>query len=85
MNNRMIRFLIGRILLVEAALLALPLAVAVLYHEPVKIFLIPMALLLCCGGLLAFRAPKSTAMFARDGLAIVALAWLAMSLFGALP
>ncbi|MEG1657675.1 MAG: TrkH family potassium uptake protein [Oscillibacter sp.] len=85
MNNRLIRFLIGRILLVEAALLTLPLAVTVLYHEPVKIFLIPMALLVLCGGLLAFRAPKSTAMFARDGLAIVALAWLAMSLFGALP
>ena len=33
MNTRMIGFLLGRILMVEAGLLALPLLVSVLYHE----------------------------------------------------
>ena len=33
MNTRMIGFLLGRILMVEAGLLVLPLLVSVLYHE----------------------------------------------------
>ena len=34
MNTRMIGFLLGRILMVEAGLLALPLLTALLYGEP---------------------------------------------------
>lgn len=85
MNYRMIRFVIGRILLVEAALLVLPLLVAVLYGEPFKDFVIPILMLLACGWILGLRAPESTALYARDGLAIVALAWVGMSVFGAFP
>ena len=81
----MIGFVIGRILLTEAALLALPMAVALLYGESAAPFLIPMALLVLCGLLLSARSPGRTALYARDGLAVVALAWITMSLFGALP
>ena len=81
----MIGFVIGRILLTEAALLALPMAVALLYGESAAPFLIPMALLVLCGLLLSARSPGRTALYARDGLAVVALAWIIMSLFGALP
>ena len=85
MNYRVICFAIGRILLVEAALLLLPMAVGLGYGESSIPFLIPMALLLLCGGLLSFRKPSQTALYARDGLAVVALAWIAMSIFGGLP
>ena len=85
MNYRVICFAIGRILLVEAALLLLPMAVGLGYGESPIPFLIPMALLLLCGGLLSFRKPSQTALYARDGLAVVALAWIAMSIFGGLP
>ena len=44
-----------------------------------------MALLVLCGGLLSFKKPRQASLFARDGLAVVALAWIAVSLFGALP
>ena len=81
----MIGFAIGRILLVEAALLLLPMAVALGYGESPVPYLIPAALLVLCGGLLSFKKPQQASLFARDGLAVVALAWIAVSLFGALP
>lgn len=85
MNRRMIAYILGRILLVEAALLALPMLVAMLYRESAEPFLIPMLTLVLCGALLGRISPRSRALYARDGLAIVALAWIAMSLFGAMP
>ena len=81
----MIGFIIGRILLVEAALLVLPMAVSLGYGESAEPFLIPALALVLAGLLLSNRHPQRTALYARDGLAIVALAWIAMSVFGALP
>ncbi len=80
----MIGFVIGRILWTEAALLLLPALVALLYGEPALPFLGPILLLLIAG--LPFRKkPKQTSLYARDGFAVVALAWVLMSAFGALP
>lgn len=85
MNRRMIAYILGRILLVEAALLALPMLVAILYKESAEPFLIPMLALVLCGVLLGRIAPRTRTLYARDGLAIVALAWIVMSFFGAMP
>ncbi len=80
----MIGFVIGRILWTEAALLLLPALVALLYGEPALPFWGPILLLLAAG--LPFRKkPRQTALYARDGFAVVALAWVLMSAFGALP
>ena len=85
MNYRMIAFTVGRILLVEAALLLLPLAVALGYDESTTPFAAPIILLLAAGVLLSGSKPRQTVLYARDGFAVVALAWLLMSAFGALP
>ncbi len=85
MNYHIIAFSIGRILQTEAVLLALPLLVARIYREALYPFLIPMAALAAAGTLLSFRRPKNMTLYARDGFAIVALAWIGMSAFGALP
>ena len=85
MNYRMICFILGRILLMEAALLALPMVVGLWYGESALPFLIPMGLLALFGALFGLRRPQRAALYARDGLAVVALAWIAVSLFGALP
>ena len=86
MNYRMIGFILGRILLTEAALMALPLLVAVLYGESVIPFATAMAALAAVALLLGARKkPQRTAMYAREGFAIVSLAWIVMSAFGALP
>ena len=69
----------------EAVLLALPMAVALWYGESGLPFLIPMGLLVLFGALLGLRRPQRASLYARDGLAVVALAWIAVSLFGALP
>ena len=81
----MIGYYIGRILLVEAVLLLLPALVALLYGESMVPYLTAAAALLAAGALLSVRKPKRTTLFARDGFAVVALAWLLMSAFGALP
>ena len=85
MNYRMIGFVIGRILLTEAALLMLPTAVAAVYGEAVLPFLIPALLLAVIGLALGLRSPKRSSLYARDGFAVVALAWVLMSAFGAMP
>ncbi len=80
----MIGYVISRILWTEAALLLLPALVALLYQEALLPFLIPI-LILAVLGLLLGRRPRQTALYARDGFAVVALAWVGMSAFGALP
>ena len=81
----MIGFLLGRILLVEAGLLALPLLTALLYGESLMPWLATMLVLAAIGGALSLRKPERTALYAKDGFAAVALVWLLMSAFGALP
>ena len=84
MNYKMIGYVISRILWTEAALLLLPTLVALLYQEALLPFLLPI-LILAVLGLLLGRRPRQTALYARDGFAVVALAWVGMSAFGALP
>ena len=85
MNYRMIAFVTGRILLTEAALLVLPLLAALWYREGLAPWLLTIALLLVVGVVLERARPKDTALYAREGFVIVALAWILLSVFGALP
>ena len=85
MNIRMIAYVIGRSLLVEALLLLLPLLTALIYGESIMPFLIPIVLLTACGGAMTAKKPKYSTLYARDGLAIAALVWIFMSAFGAMP
>ena len=81
----MIGYVIGRILLTEAALLALPAVTALTYGESLRPFLLTALLLVAVGLVMGRKKPARTALYARDGFAVVALAWLLMSAFGALP
>ena len=87
MNYRMVAFVLGRIFAVEAGLMLFPLLCAMLYGEwyLLPAFLLPAALLAVLGFITSRKTPKNTTIFARDGLAIVALVWVLMSAFGALP
>lgn len=86
MNYRMIAHTLSRILMVEAALLVLPLIVTLIYGETaVLAFCITIGLLLLTAVLLGVKEPKDTTIYAREGFVIVALAWIIMSAFGALP
>ena len=81
----MIGYVIGRILLTEAALLVLPAVTALAYGESLRPFLLTALLLVAVGLVIGRKKPDRTALYARDGFAVVALAWLLMSGFGALP
>ena len=87
MNIKMIRYIIGRLLLVESALMLLPLAVSLIYGEfkQLPAFLIPMAVLCLLGALSTAFKPKEQALKAKDGFVTVGLSWIVLSLFGCLP
>ena len=87
MNYRMVVFVLGRIFLVEAAMMLLPMVCSAIYGEwyMLPTFLLPAVILLLLGLAASLRTPKNTTIYARDGLAIVALVWVLMSAFGALP
>ena len=85
MNFQMIAFIIGRILLVEAAALLVPTLTALICGEELIPYLVTILLLIAAGMGLGIRKPKRTSVYARDGFAVVALAWIAMSVFGAFP
>ncbi len=79
--------MVGLILRLEAALLTIPLIVAAIYKEAcITAFGFTVILTLAIGLVLRFTVkPDSQVIFAKDGLVIVSLAWILMSLFGALP
>ena len=86
MNYRIIISILGRILTIEAGLLAAPLAVAAVYRESLWPFLWSMALALVIGGLLlALGRKKTGTLHPREGFISVTLSWVVISLVGALP
>ena len=87
MNKRMILYILSTILLIEAAFMLLPLAVAVIYRESSGwYFLYTVAGAALTGLLLRIVSkPRFKTIYAKDGLITVALSWIALSLVGALP
>ena len=87
MNYRMVIFVLGRVFWIEAALMLCPMACSALYGEwnIVLAFLCLALILTVLGILMSYRQPRDTTIYARDGLVIVALVWVLMSVFGALP
>ena len=88
MNKSMIRYLLSKLLLIEACLLLVPVVIAVIYQEPAKVFLslgLTIGILLILGGVGIFFKPKDAHIYAKEGVLIVALCWILWSFFGALP
>ena len=86
MNYRMISYYIGRILLIEALLLAFPAVGALIYRENTLLsFAVTIGALTLTGFLAVRKKPEKTSIYAKEGYVIVALTWILMSLFGALP
>ena len=85
MNVKLILKTLGKILLIEAGYMLLSLGVAILYKESVLPFLIAIGGMVAIALPLMGLHPAKTVFSARDGLAGVALIWITMSLFGAVP
>ncbi len=82
----MIRYLIGWVLCIEAAFMLIPAVLSVAFGESNFIyFLWAIGLAFGLGHILCHKKPKNTQFYAKEGFVAVALCWVFMSLFGALP
>lgn len=85
MNYRMLGYLLSIVLLIEAALMLLPMGVALIYSESPLPFVFAIALMVAVSLPSVIMKPKNTRIFAKEGFVCVALAWILLSAFGALP
>ncbi len=86
MNHRMILRILSRVALAEALFIAVSAGVALMYRETVLLpYGIPVLLLVAVGLWLGRIRPRSREFFAREGFVTVALSWIFLSVFGALP
>ena len=86
MNKRLISYILGWVLLIEGASMALPLLTGLFYREREWIyFLLTGIVLVLLGFLLVFKKPANTTMYMKDGFASTALSWIVLSVAGALP
>ncbi|MFV0343262.1 MAG: TrkH family potassium uptake protein [Anaerocolumna sp.] len=86
MNYKIIVHILGKVLLLEAVLMVPSFIVALIYGEGDAVsFLVSIGILLFTGFLLSLVKSDNKKMYARDGVMIVALAWVLLALFGALP
>ena len=88
MNRRFVFSIIARLSLGEGALLLLPAVVALIYGEKQTLAAFLISAVIAAGAgmaVLLLIHPKDSVIYAKEGFVIVALAWIVMSLFGALP
>lgn len=86
MNFRVVSKVLGILLVCEALFMAPSLGVAAYYRgTDIYAFVVSILIIAMVGIPLTFIKTDKKSMYARDGFAIVALGWILMSLFGALP
>lgn len=86
MNYRMIAYSIGRILMAVAATMIIPFLLSLFYNEGIfAAYLIPIIISLAIELAVSVRAPKNKSVYTREGMVIVALGWILISVIGALP
>lgn len=86
MNYKMITYILGWILIFEGLFMAVPVLTAIIYGESALwYFLGTAALCLALGWLLTFKKRKNTTLYSREGFVVVAMSWIVLSIFGALP
>ena len=88
MNYKLLGKILGKIMIMESILMIAPLLVSFIYKEGFRhniAFAIPLVALLGLGLLLQLPKPQRTSLYQKEGFALVALVWIIMTLFGAVP
>ncbi|MBO4896812.1 MAG: TrkH family potassium uptake protein [Clostridia bacterium] len=86
MNFALIAYILGLVLDIEAGCMVLPLICSLIYKEnTASMWIICIAVCLCLGLPLSLKRPKNRNLFAKEGFAVVALSWIVISIFGAIP
>lgn len=91
MNLKLVGKILGKIMILEGILMLAPLAVSFIYREYEKsimyplAFIIPIVLLLVIGIWLQAQKSDRKSLYQKEGFALVAMVWIIMTLFGAIP
>lgn len=86
MNYRVISYILGWVLAIEGLFLAVSAAVGGMYGERAALSFLYAALICAVLGLPAIlKKPRRMAFFMKEGFVTVALCWIVLSIFGALP
>ena len=86
MNYSIVLYILGCVLKFESAFLVLPALVGLIYREHASVSYLAVAVFcLILGVLLTHKKPRSTNLYTREGFVAVALSWIIMSIFGAIP
>lgn len=86
MNISIILYFLGWVLKMEAVFMLLPCTIAVIYQEKSGIYFLMIGLVSgALGWLISRKPPQNRAFYAREGFVSVALSWIVLSFFGALP
>ena len=74
MNKSMVRYLLSKLLLIEASLMLIPVIVAFIYHEDIRVInslVITIGMLVIIGLLGVAFKPKNYHVYTKEGLLIV--------------
>lgn len=87
MNTKMVRYILAKMMGAEAILLVFPILVGLIYGEKEEIisFLIPIGILVLLYLIFGIRKPEESMFYGKEGMVIVASAWILWSIFGSLP
>lgn len=85
MNKRIVAQILSRVVFLEVVLLLIPLFTAFYYKESFSEYIYTIIIATVIALILWFFKPESNVVYAREGLASVALSWIVISAIGALP
>ncbi|MBE6728368.1 MAG: TrkH family potassium uptake protein [Ruminococcaceae bacterium] len=86
MNGSIIRYILGQVLKIEGAFMAIPIITAVCYGEFEGFYYVAVsAVCLILGILMTLKKPKSNTFYLKEGCITTSLCWIFLSFFGCLP
>lgn len=86
MNYALIIYILGHLLKVEGLLMLLPAATGLIYGEQAaSMYLLCALITFGLGFLFSLKSPQVKHLYAKEGFVTVALGWIVLSIFGAVP
>lgn len=88
MNYKLLGRVLGKIMILESILMLAPLLVSFIYREGIMhniAFIVPIVALSLLGSLMQIPKPKRSSFYQKEGFALVAMVWIVMTIFGAIP
>lgn len=87
MNTSIIRYILGLVLKMEAALMILPCIVALVYGEYKGLLSYLSVLCICAiiGFISTHKKPESHVFYLKEGCVATSLSWIILSIMGCLP